>query len=99
MTIFAGDYIITRSNYTAMYASESFKVNPINVIKVFGYHLWQYTASADGEISRSFSSGMTTFRKIIKPFHKIILYGKWVMVAILGLYTPANMVNNFYGMM
>jgi len=82
----AGDYIITRSNYTAMYASESFKVNPINVIKVFGYHLWQYTASADGEISRSFSSGMTTFRKIIKPFHKIILYGKWVMVAILGLY-------------
>ena len=82
----AGDYIITRSNYTAMYASESFKVNPINVIKVFGYYLWQYTASADGEISHSFSSSMTTFRKIIKPFHKITLYGKWVMVAILGLY-------------
>ena len=83
----AGDYIISQSNYTAMYASESFKVDSIKVVNIFGYHLWQYTAIPQGKNSSSFSSGMTAYRKIIKPFHfLIVLYGKWVVAVLLGYF-------------
>tara|TARA_B100001971_G_C18187036_1_gene536273 strand:+ start:341 stop:1156 length:816 start_codon:yes stop_codon:yes gene_type:complete len=82
-----GDYIISQSNYTAMYASESFKVDPIKVINIFGYRLWQYTAIPQGEKTSSFSSDMTAYRKIIKPIHFIIvLYGKWVLAVLLGYF-------------
>ena len=80
----AGDFIISRNDYTKMYSSESFRVDSINVIRVFGYHLWQYTAIPSGKDSSSYSSGMTTYRKIIKPFHKAVLYGKWVILFPLG---------------
>ena len=81
----AGDYIISRNDYTKMYSSESFRVDSINVVRVFGYHLWQYTAIPSGKDSSSYSSDMTTYRKIIKPFHKIVvLYGKWFMLFFLG---------------
>ena len=75
----AGDYIISRNDYTKMYSSESFRV-----VIVFGYHLWQYTAIPSGKDSSSYSSDMTTYRKIIKPFHKAVLYGKWVILSFLG---------------
>ena len=81
----AGDFIISRNDYTKMYSSESFRVDSINVIRVFGYHLWQYTAISSGKDSGSYSSDMTAYRKIIKPFHKIIvLYGKWLMLFFFG---------------
>ncbi len=80
----AGDYIISRNDYTKMYSSESFRVDSINVVSVFGYHLWQYTAIPSGKDSSSYSSDMTTYRKIIKPFHKAVLYGKWVILSFLG---------------
>ena len=81
----AGDFIISRNDYTKMYSSESFRVDSINVIRVFGYHLWQYTAISSGKDSGSYSSDMTAYRKIIKPFHKIVvLYGKWLMLFFFG---------------
>ena len=80
----AGDFIISRNDYTKIYSSESFKVDPINVVSVFGYHLWQYTAIPSGKDSSSYSYSMTTYRKIIKPFHKAVLYGKWVILFPLG---------------
>jgi len=80
----AGDFIISRNDYTKIYSSESFKVDSVNVVSVFGYHLWQYTAIPSGKDSSSFSSGKTTYRKIIKPFHKAVLYGKWVILFPLG---------------
>ena len=80
----AGDYIISRNDYTKMYSSESFRVDSINVVSVFGYHLWQYTAIPSGKDSSSYSSDMTTYRKIIRPFHKAVLYGKWVILSFLG---------------
>ena len=80
----AGDYIISRNDYTKMYSSESFRVDSINVVSVFGYHLWQYTAITSGKDSSSYSSDMTTYRKIIRPFHKAVLYGKWVILSFLG---------------
>ena len=80
----AGDFIISRNDYTKIYSSESFKVDPINVVSVFGYHLWQYTAIPSGKDSSPYSSDMTIYRKIIKPFHKTVLYGKWVVLVSLG---------------
>ena len=80
----AGDFIISRNDYTKIYSSESFKVDPVNVVSVFGYHLWQYTATPSGKDSSFYSSGMSTYRKIIKPFHKAVLYGKWVILFPLG---------------
>ena len=80
----AGDFIISRNDYTKIYSSESFRVDPVNVVSVFGYHLWQYTAIPSGKDSSSYSSGMTTYRKMIKPFHKAVLYGKWVILFPLG---------------
>ena len=81
----AGDFIISRNDYRKMYSSESFRVDSINVIRVFGYHLWQYTAISSGKVSGSYSSDMTAYRKIIKPFHKIVvLYGKWLMLFFFG---------------
>ena len=80
----AGDFIISRNDYTKIYSSESFKVDPINVVSVFGYHLWQYTAIPSGKDISSYSFGMTTYRKMIKPFHKAVLYGKWVILFPLG---------------
>jgi len=80
-----GDFIIRRNDYIKIYSSESFRVDPVNVIHVFGYHLWQYTAIPTFKDSGSYSFGMTTYRKIIKPFHKIVvLYGKWLMLFFLG---------------
>ena len=55
----AGDFIISRNDYTKMYSSESFRVDSINVIRVFGYHLWQYTAISSGKDSGPYSSDMT----------------------------------------
>jgi len=80
----AGDFIISRNDYTKIYSSESFRVDPINVVSVFGYHLWQYTATPSGKDSSPYSSGMTVYRKIIKPFHKAVLYGKWVILFSFG---------------
>ena len=81
----AGDFIISRNDYRKMYSSESFRVDSINVIRVFGYHLWQYTAISSGKDNDSYSSDMTAYRKIIKPFHKIVvLYGKWLMLFFFG---------------
>ena len=40
----AGDYILPLNKYKNMYRSESFKTNHINIVKTFGYNLWQYSS-------------------------------------------------------
>ncbi len=75
-----GDYIISEADYTAMYKSESFKIDPINIVKTFGYNLWQYkaTVSEKGNINKDFFTNKTRYRKLIKPINTLLTYGKWV---------------------
>ena len=75
-----GDYIISEADYTAMYKSESFKIDPINIVKTFGYNLWQYkaTVSEKGDINKDFFTTKTQYRKLIKPINTLLTYGKWV---------------------
>ena len=51
-----GDYIISEADYTDMYKSESFNIDPINIVRTFGYNLWQYkaTISENGNINKDF---------------------------------------------
>ena len=75
-----GDYIISEADYTAMYESESFNVDPINIVRTFGYNLWQYkaTVSEKGNINKDFFTKKTQYREIIKPINTFLTYGKWV---------------------
>lgn len=75
-----GDYIISEADYTAMYESESFNVDPINIVRTFGYNLWQYkaTVSEKGNINKDFFTKKTRYREIIKPINTFLTYGKWV---------------------
>ena len=69
-----------------MYQSESFTTNHINVVRTFGYNLWQYSSVAIGEESTIFENDKTQNKKITKPIHLIGLYGKWAMLIFL-IYT------------
>ena len=58
----AGDYILPLNKYKNMYQSESFKTNHINIVKTFGYNLWQYSSVAVGDKSTEFKNDKTPIR-------------------------------------
>ena len=91
----AGDYILPVNKYKSMYESESFKTTQINVVKTFGYNLWQYSSVAIGEKSTKFENSKTRIRKITKPIHLLGLYGKWV-VLIFFVYALINYLVNMF---
>jgi len=78
-----------------MYQSESFKTNHINIVKTFGYNLWQYSSVAVGDKSTEFKNDKTPIRKITKPIHLLGLYGKW-LVLIFVIYTTINFLINMF---
>ena len=94
----AGDYILPLDKYKDMYQSESFTTNHINVVRTFGYNLWQYSSVAIGEESTIFENDKTQIRKITKPIHLIGLYGKWAMLIFL-IYTLINLLVNIFNSM
>ena len=75
----AGDYILTADNYKNMYSSESFETNHINIVKTFGYNLWQYSSTPNDNKSKTYEGGKTVYRKFTKPIHIFGLYGKWLV--------------------
>jgi len=74
----AGDYILPIEEYKKIYTSEGYQVKDINIVKTFGYHLWQYSASPSENKTDTYRGSMTKYRKIIRPIHLVSLYGKWV---------------------
>ena len=94
----AGDYILPLNKYKKMYQSESFKTNHINVVKTFGYNLWQYSSVVVGDKSTEFKNDKTLIRKITKPIHLLGLYGKW-FVLIFVFYTTINFLIDIFSRM
>ena len=94
----AGDYILPPNKYKDMYQSESFKATDINVVKTFGYNLWQYIAIPIDEKSTRFENGKMKIRKITKPIHLLGLYGKWVVLVLLT-YSLINLLINVFSSM
>lgn len=94
----AGDYILPLNKYKEMYKSESFTTTHINVVKTFGYNLWQYSSVATDEKPIKFKNGKTQIRKITKPIHLLGLYGKWVVLIFLGYKLIDLLVNMFSSM-
>ena len=78
-----------------MYKSESFTTTHINVVKTFGYNLWQYSSVATDEEPTKFEHGKTQIRKITKPIHLLGLYGKWLVLIYLA-YTLINLLVNMF---
>ena len=80
-----GDYIISEADYTDMYKSESFNIDPINIVRTFGYNLWQYkaTISENGNINKDFFTKKTQYRKYTKPINTFLTYGKWVALIFI----------------
>ena len=74
----AGDYILPIEEYKQIYSSEAFQIKDINIVKTFGYHLWQYSAKPNNEEAITYKGSMTKYRKLIRPIHLASLYGKWV---------------------
>ena len=74
----AGDYILPINEYKQIYSSEAFQVKDINIVKTFGYHLWQYSAKPNNKEINTYKGNMTKYRRLIKPIHLASLYGKWV---------------------
>ena len=91
----AGDYILPLNKYKKMYQSESFETNHINVVKTFGYNLWQYSSVVVGDKSTEFENDKTPIRKITKPIHLLGLYGKW-FVLIFVFYTMINFLVDMF---
>ena len=94
----AGDYILPLDKYKDMYQSESFTTTHINVVKTFGYNLWQYSSVAIGQESTIFENDKTKIRKITKPIHLIGLYGKWAVLIFL-IYPLISLLVNMFGSM
>ena len=89
----AGDYILPIEEYKKMYSSEAFQVKDIDIVKTFGYHLWQYSAKPNHNEAIIYEGSMTKYRKIIKPLHLASLYGKWVALLFL-VYLIINPIIN-----
>ena len=89
----AGDYILQIENYKNIYASESFKTNHINIVKTFGYNLWQYSSKPISDKSTPYQGGMTTYRRFMKPVHVLGLYGKWFVLVFLVFLFLKNLIN------
>jgi len=79
----AGDYILSSDDYKSLYKSEGYEIKEVGIVKTFGYHLWQYIAEPKTSEIQNITLGMTTHRKLIRPFHLISLYGKWVLIIYL----------------
>ena len=88
-----GDYILSANKYKKLYLSESFETNHINIIKTFGYNLWQYTSEPINNKSIPYKGGRTIYRKFTKPFHLLGLYGKWIALIFI-IYTIINFLVN-----
>ena len=86
------------NDYKEMYKSESFTTTHINVVKTFGYNLWQYSSVATDEKPTKFKNGKTQIRKITKPIHLLGFYGKWVVLIFLGYKLTGLLVNIFSSM-
>jgi len=79
----AGDYILPIEEYKQIYSSEAFQVKDINIVKTFGYHLWQYSAKPNNKETNTYKGSMTKYRRLIRPIHLASLYGKWVALLFL----------------
>ena len=79
----AGDYILATEEYKKIYTSESYDTEDIDIVKTFGYHLWQYTSKPNTNNSTVYLGSKTNYRKLIKPLHLTSLYGKWVLLLYL----------------
>jgi len=79
----AGDYILPIEEYKQIYSSEAFQVKDINIVKTFGYHLWQYSAKPNNKKASAHKGSMTKYRKLIRPLHLASLYGKWAVLLFL----------------
>jgi len=79
----AGDYILSIEEYKRIYSSEAFQVKDINIVKTFGYHLWQYSAVPNNKETSVYKGSMTKYRKLIRPLHLVSLYGKWAALLFL----------------
>ena len=79
----AGDYILPIEQYKQIYSSEAFQTKDINIVKTFGYHLWQYSAKPNNKEPITYKGSMTKYRKLIRPIHLASLYGKWVALLFL----------------
>ena len=79
----AGDYIHPIETYKNIYSSESFETSHLDIVKTFGYNLWQYCSKPISDKSTPYKGDMTTYRKFMKPVHVLGLYGKWIVFAFL----------------
>ena len=89
-----GDYIISEANYMDMYKSESFNIDSINVVRTFGYNLWQYKAtfSEKGSINKNFFTKKTLYRRFTKPINTFLTYGKWVALIFIIFLLLQNLI-------
>ena len=89
----AGDYILPIEEYKQIYSSEAFQVKDINIVKTFGYHLWQYSATMNNDTINPYQGSMTKYRKIIRPVHLASLYGKWALLLFLFYQIIKQLIN------
>ena len=89
----AGDYILPTEEYKKIYTSESYDTEDIDIVKTFGYHLWQYTSKPNSSNSTVYLGSKTNYRKLIKPLHLTSLYGKWVLLLYLVYIIISPMIN------
>ncbi len=89
----AGDYILPIEEYKTIYSSEAFQVKDINIVKTFGYHLWQYSATMNNDTINPYQGSMTKYRKIIRPVHLASLYGKWALLLFLFYQIIKQLIN------
>jgi len=77
-----------------MYKSESFNIDSINVVKTFGYNLWQYKAtfSEKGSINKNFFTKKTLYRRFTKPINTFLTYGKWVALIFIIFLLLQNLI-------
>ena len=91
----AGDYILPIEKYKNLYSSESFETSHIDIVKTFGYNLWQYSSKPIDDKSTPIKGDMTNYRKVLKPIHVLGLYGKWFVLVFLILLFLKNLINVF----
>ena len=91
----AGDYILPIEKYKNLYLSESFETSHIDIVKTFGYNLWQYSSKPISDESTPFKGDMTNYRKRLKPIHILGLYGKWFVLIFLVFLFLKNLINIF----
>ena len=91
----AGHYILPIEKYKNLYLSESFETSNIDIVKTFGYNLWQYSSKHISDESTSFKGDKTNYRKRLKQIHILGLYGKWYVLIFLVFLFLINLINVF----